>query len=241
MASNNGPLWLELKLLSDGTFGRGDGVAGLVDTEVQHDRYGVPYLSGRTLKSLLTAEAAEILFALDHVVPAQRTRWHAAARFLFGEPGSDQESMARLRVGEAQLPADLREAVRQAFDFSADSERGSLARANLESLTALRRQTALDAMGVPKEETLRTMRVILRETPFTARLDWLEPPTKDARRLLAATCSALRRIGTGRHRGRGVIATRLLDVPSWKEGASEVTTEWLAEFEREVQDAGTHV
>lgn len=241
MANNNGPLWLELTLLSDATFGRGDGVAGLVDAEVQQDRYGLPYLSGRTLKGLMTGECAEVLFALEKVVPAQRERWRAAARFLFGEPGSDLESIARLRIGDAQLPADLREAVRQGFDSVSDDERGKLARANLESLTALRRQTALDAMGVPKEETLRTMRVILRETPFAARLDWLEPPTEDARRLLAATCSALRRVGTGRHRGRGLVATRLLDGSPWEAGSLEVAKPWLAEFEREVQGAGTHV
>lgn len=32
-------LELHLKLLSDATFGRGDGVAGLVDAEVEHDSH----------------------------------------------------------------------------------------------------------------------------------------------------------------------------------------------------------
>ena len=41
---------LRLTLLSDATFGSGDGVAGLVDAEVQHDYVGLPFLGGRTLK-----------------------------------------------------------------------------------------------------------------------------------------------------------------------------------------------
>lgn len=241
MATNDGALWLELTFLSDASPGRGDGVAGLVDAEVQHDRYGLPYLSGRTLKGLLTGECAEVLFALGQAAPKQRGRWREAARFLFGEPGSGQESIARLRVGDAQLPADLRAAVRHSFEPLSDKERGARARANLESLTALRRQTALDPMGVPKEESLRTMRVILRETCLTARLDWLAAPSDDARCLLAATCHALRRIGTGRHRGRGRVAARLLGGAPWEKDGLELGTQWLAEFAREVRDAGAKV
>lgn len=56
--------WLKFTLKSDATFGRGDGVAGMVDSEVQHDSYGLPYLGGRTIKGLLGEECASILFAL---------------------------------------------------------------------------------------------------------------------------------------------------------------------------------
>lgn len=42
-----GTLWLKFTLLSDTAFGRGDGVAGLVDAEVLHDPYGLPYLGGK--------------------------------------------------------------------------------------------------------------------------------------------------------------------------------------------------
>jgi CRISPR/Cas system CMR subunit Cmr4 (Cas7 group RAMP superfamily) len=55
---------LKIKLLSDTTFGRGDGVAGLVDQEVEHDRYGFPYLRGRTLKGLLSEECDNLIAVL---------------------------------------------------------------------------------------------------------------------------------------------------------------------------------
>jgi len=62
---------LKFTLESDATFGRGDGVAGVVDSEVQHDPYGFPYLGGRALKGLLGDECANILFALEQQGKAQ--------------------------------------------------------------------------------------------------------------------------------------------------------------------------
>ena len=64
--------WLKFALKSDATFGRGDGVAGLIDSEVQHDTYGLPYLGGRALKGLLGEECANIIFALELQSKAQR-------------------------------------------------------------------------------------------------------------------------------------------------------------------------
>ncbi len=54
-------VWLTLTLKSDTAFGRGDGVAGLINAEVQHDESGLPYLGGKTLKGLLGATCSDIL------------------------------------------------------------------------------------------------------------------------------------------------------------------------------------
>ena len=58
--------FVRLELLSAATFGRGDGVAGLVDREVEHDSNGFPFLRGRTLKGLLAESAEDLVFALEH-------------------------------------------------------------------------------------------------------------------------------------------------------------------------------
>lgn len=52
---------MKIQLLSDTTFGRGDGVAGLIDQEVEHDADGFPYLRGRTLKGLLSEECDNLI------------------------------------------------------------------------------------------------------------------------------------------------------------------------------------
>ncbi|MBS3966899.1 MAG: hypothetical protein KGZ60_06585 [Truepera sp.] len=202
-------LELHFKLLSDATFGRGDGVAGLVDAEVEHDAYGLPFLRGRTLKGLLVEECSNILYSLrGH---ARYNELESASRRLFGSPGSSLDSAGILRVGGAQLPRDLREAVRAAID---DKNNTLTATDVLESLTAIRRQTAVDASnGTPDEGSLRAMRVILREAHFTAQLDFVDEPSDIDMELalLAACVKGFRRAGTGRNRGRGRLVAWLND------------------------------
>lgn len=201
-------LYIHLKLKSDATFGRGDGVAGLVDEEVEHDAStGLPFLRGRTLKGLLAEECANILFALRKQHSPYYTQFEQAARFLFGQPGSTLMDDASMRVGPAELPEELRKAVQ------ADIKRGDLTPAEvLESLTAIRRQTAIDeSTGAPEEGSLRSMRVVLRDTLFTAELSFERDPNDAAKSLLAACVLSLRRAGTGRNRGRGRLVARLYD------------------------------
>jgi len=186
---------LHLGLLSDATFGRGDGVAGLVDEEVEHDAAtGLPFIRGRTLKGLLVEECANILYALN----GRAAQFDEAAKFLFGQSGSAVDDDALMRIGPALLSASLRAAVK------VDVAAGLLTAADvLESLTAIRRQTAMDETGAPERGSLRAMRVVLRDTPLVAELTFREKPPATALPLLAACALGLRRGGTGRNRGRG--------------------------------------
>ncbi len=214
---------LKITLKSDATFGRGDGVAGVVDSEVQHDAYGLPYLGGRALKGLLGEECANILFALGQQGRAEG--WYAAAQRLFGSPGSSNEDQSLLHIGDARLPEDLRRAVEGGI------ERGELTREQvLHSLTAIRRQTAMNVEGAPQKETLRATRVVLRQTPFEAVLTFLADPTEEDLALLAACVKALRRAGTGRNRGRGELEARLYDAQG-----QDVTDNHFARFREMVQ------
>ena len=212
---------LRFVLESDATFGRGDGVAGVVDAEVQHDEFGCPYLGGKSLKGLLVNECAEIWAALPE---STRPRWETAAQRLFGCPGSGLDDGASLTFGDAQLPEDFRQAI--AYDF----RRKKIKREEvLESITALRRQTAIDEQGVPKEHSLRTMRVILRQTPFDAYLHFVDEPSDDDLALLAACIKAFRRAGTGRNRGRGRIRGELRDI-----SGQEITDNYFTVFQKGV-------
>lgn len=205
---------LQLTLSSDATFGRGEGVAGLIDTEVEHDEYGLPFLRGRTLKGLLVEECANLLFALEGQGSPVLAEFECAARFLFGRAGSTLEDDARMHVGAAQLPAELHAAVK------AEVERKHLTAAEvLESLTGIRRQTSLDEeTHAPEEASLRSSRVILRETTFTAPLKFDEEPDHKAMALLVACIKSLRRAGTGRNRGRGRLTATLIDAGMMQKG-----------------------
>jgi hypothetical protein len=219
---------LKFTLKSDATFGRGDGLAGVVDSEVQHDVYGLPYLGGRALKGLLGEECANILFSLER--GGRTDRWQVAAQHLFGGPGSQDEDQSLLHVGDARLPEDLRQAVRTGF------EHGDLnSEQVLHSITAVRRQTAVDAKtGAPQKETLRSTRVILRKTRFDAVLNFVTNPTPDDLALLAACIKALRRAGTCRNRGRGELEAQLCDAQG-----QDVTGTHLSHFREAVQQEAT--
>lgn len=215
--------WLKFILISDATFGRGDGIAGFIDAEVQHDLSGLPYLGGRTLRGLLNYECADILFALKER-PAQKEIWTNVARRLFGNPGSSSDDAALMRVGDARLPQDLRRAI------EAGIHQGLPPDQVLASLTAIRRQTAIDEVGgAPLEGSLRSHRVILRQTPFEAELGFDEEPTPADLALLAACTKALRRAGSGRNRGRGELAARLNNA-----GGEDITGPCFAYFAQEV-------
>jgi CRISPR/Cas system CSM-associated protein Csm3 (group 7 of RAMP superfamily) len=216
---------LKLTLLSDATFGRGDGVAGLVDVEVQHDAVGLPYLGGRALKGVLGAECDDLIYALSKAVPAQEERWQQAAIRLFGRSGARLEGEAIVRIGPACLPRDLQAALAR------DIDRDILTRVEvLEMLTTLRRQTAMDKTGAPRKETLRTLRVILRDITFTAQLVFTEDPPPDDLALLSATVKALRRVGTGRNRGRGRVQVELCTSTG-----EPMTDTYFADFRKAVQ------
>lgn len=197
---------LKFKLISDAAFGRGDGVAGLVDQEVQHDEFGCPYLGGKALRGLLEEECANILYALSK--QGLKDEWLAPARHLFGTPGSNLEAQSILHIGDACLPTNIRDAVK----IEVQNNRLSHEQV-LESLTTIRYQTAVDPeTEAPKDTSLRSIRVILRETPFEARLIFSQSPDENDLLLLAACINGFRRAGMGRNRGRGELTADLCNM-----------------------------
>lgn len=214
---------LRLKLESDTTFGRGDGVAGFIDSEVEHDENGLPYLRGRSLKGLLQEECANILFSLKQANSNKLSSLEILADKLFGKGGSDLEADAKMFVGDAVLPQDLRDAV----NFAIHQDPPQITPDEvLKSLTATRRQTAMSEKGAPKKESLRSMRVVLRETVFESELMFSESfrPDSNEIALLGACVASLRRVGLGRNRGRGKVTARLI-------GAVDLTDSCLSNFE----------
>jgi hypothetical protein len=201
---------LEMTLKSDTTFGRGDGVAGLIDAEVEHDEAGLPYLRGRALKGLLTEECANLLFSFQQqqVEETELKKWRDAADFLFGKPGSSLDDDAKMFVGDCKLPDDLHDAIAAAID---DKTNGITVEEVLNSLTTIRRQTAMTEKGAPKENSLRSMRVVIRENTFNSDISFSETPNEIALTLLNFCAKSLRRVGLGRNRGRGKVVVRFLE------------------------------
>ncbi|CUS05062.2 putative RAMP superfamily protein probably involved in DNA repair [Candidatus Promineifilum breve] len=195
----------------DATFARGEGVAGFLDREVAHDAFGLPYLHGRTLKGLLAEEADNVIDALGYL-SADLAPWQAARDALFGRPGSSLDGQGILHIGHAQLPENVRRTVASSQVQPADV---------LGALTAVRRQSAVDPTGLPRDNALRAMRVIMRRTPFAAEIATRRTLSEVEEGLLAAAVLAFRRAGTGRNRGRGELSADLL-----RDGRSILFERW---------------
>lgn len=184
---------LHIELLSDATFGTGKGVPGVVDVEVEHDEYGLPFIKGRTLRGLLR----DSWLMMETRFPEL---W-GAAKSVLGDSGSTEEE-CRLRIGDALLPESTRRAVIEAVH-----KRGLAPERVLEACTEVRCQTAEDrSTGAPQEHTLRRVRVIVRGMRFIAPLEWLGgEPSEEELRVLALCALATRHAGLARNRGCGHI------------------------------------
>jgi CRISPR/Cas system CSM-associated protein Csm3 (group 7 of RAMP superfamily) len=211
---------LRIKLLSDTTFGRGDGVAGLVDQEIEHDPYGFPYLRGRTLKGLLSEECDNFIAVLPDNI---RQNWENIACQLFGIPGSGLDTLAQVQVGDACLPEDLRQVIAyQLKEINSQFNKTDI----LESLTTIRRQTSINPKtGTPDNKSLRSSRVIIRELEFSAYLNFEFKPDDKTLALLSVSVLALRRLGSARNRGRGYVKCRL-----FKPNNDEIQDDYLHYF-----------
>lgn len=218
--------YITVQLKSDATFSRGEGVAGLVDVEIGHDKAGCPFIGGRVLKGLLVEEWVNLRFALGKAV----STWHPVAETLFGRIGATKRGTAKMHVGAATLPPSLLHSLHQQVE-----QNTLTATEILESLTIIRRQTSVDATtGAPEKGSLRAMRALIRQTPLIATVDFDEKPDEQALALLTACLLAVRRGGVARNRGRGRLSLLLHDrLPSNYQDKS-FTQQYFASFAKEV-------
>jgi hypothetical protein len=219
-------MFIRLTLKSDATFGLGEGVAGLVDEEIEHDfETGLPFLRGRTLKGLLVEECSNILYSLERQNNGALAKIKSAAKFLFGCPGSTIGDLAGMHVGPARLPPELRWAVETQIN-----QKKLTAAEVIDSLTSIRYQTAVnEGTGAPEKGSLRSLRVVLRDISFTAALTFDDEPKQCAKGLLAGCALSLRRAGVGRNRGRGRLKARLLNDKN-----EDVTQKYFSYFQETI-------
>ena len=200
------PKTIRLTLRSAATFGRGDGLAGLVDREIEHDTNGLPFLRGKTLKGLLLESAENVVYALEG---GKSGDWAKSKEELFGRPGRGTAERGGLHISDARLPAGLRAELLKAKELKASDV--------LYSLTGIRRQTAMNPEGGPEHASLRSMRVLLPGVMLEAEVHFDNEPTEIQLQLLTAAVLDMRRGGTGRNRGRGHFEALLDDEASTQE------------------------
>lgn len=192
--------FIQIELLSDAAFSRGEGTAGVVDIEVEHDELGLPFLGGKTLRGLLL----DSWLSMQHCFPELST----SAQRIFGIE-ADFNKSSILHIGDAVVDRVTRKWI-EAAEFRPKPHYRISPMNVLEALTDIRRQTSEERItGAPAETTLRSVRVIIRDLKLQAPLYWLSVPTNDDFRCLSLALLATRHAGLGRNRGRGYIRLTL--------------------------------
>jgi len=191
---------IKITLLSDTTFGTGDGIVGLIDQEVEYDQYG---LRGRTLKGLLCDECDTFIAGIESNSNPEFDEIRRMRDQLFGVGGSVARKESRLHFSDAILPLAIQNTLKS-YELPTHEI--------LNALTVIRRQTAIEnATGVAKPHSLRSQRAVIHGLTFESIIDCKQDLEPAAKELLDLSCRLLRRLGTQRNRGRGRVKCCLID------------------------------
>lgn len=211
-----------IRLKSDLCPGSGYAYAGIVDSDVCYDSYGIPCLPGRRLKGCLR-EAAELIGLTE----TERDT-------LFGKSG-DNEGKG-IRIGNAYI--DRYQEIRRDLERLDPILRKYITPQNiLDQFTTVRAQTKIGENGVSDDNSLRFIRTVnhylpeeLGGTEMCLKAAAVMPDTisRDLLEKFAMTVKAVRLIGMNRNRGMGSVQCSLEPDPSLKE---EKTENWTPDAE----------
>lgn len=196
---------IKIILQSDLCAGSGKSFGNVVDTDFAMDRYGMPFISGRSIKGCLR-QAAEMLIQTGAAQGIDRE----IVRRLFGD---GQGAEGAFSVGDAEPEcADAFRSILQAevldnqlLQLVRDKARPGIV---ADMFGSVRGQTAMED-GVAKEGSLRYTRVLNRFSPIdeeqltlVADVTLYDPELEEALKLC---CRAVRHIGMHRNRGLGMV------------------------------------
>lgn len=210
---------MTIELLSDNLSGSGEGFGAVIDTDVQYDELGIPFISSKRIKGALRNSLYDFLEM--PVIKQQLNIKSDADRevildSVFGKVGSVQPSSFKL---SNFYIADY-ENIKKWFMYLIKRYPDIYSREKiLSTFTNIRRQTRIDENGIAKKHSLRTARVVNKGLRLQANLTYDE---KDEN-LIALACANLRRIGTMRNRGLGEIMCYLdeVDIPGIIDGLKD--------------------
>jgi CRISPR-associated protein Csx10 len=185
---------LVLTLFSDSVPGSGECLAGIIDTEISRDKFGIPYIPARRIKGILR-EAAKDLEELGEI--------NFKAEEIFGKPGEKFGSDFKITDGYLKDYQVIRAFL--TFVYT-KKELPSIFNPQtvLSYFTYTRTQTALEE-GVAKKDTLRTIRVLKKGLKFYFVIECRSEYKEDLKKI----CKVTRHFGLRRTRGLGEIKLEL--------------------------------
>ncbi|WP_080835327.1 RAMP superfamily CRISPR-associated protein [Cohnella massiliensis] len=213
-----------LELLSPLCPAIGEGSAGIIDTEVAVDEFGIPEIPAKRLKGCLL-ECFDELAQYDAEIFSQNVRDR-----LFGRSGTLQGNVL-IRNGRPSGYAELVDCLRHlrsnpttASYFHPDAVR--------DVYTSIRTQTAVDrGTGAVKPKSLRSIRVIQPVSTFEFEVSFSGEYSLADLDILETCTNVLRHMGLNRTRGLGWVKCRLDRTIRENEDSGFFSTDRLDESE----------
>ncbi len=198
---------MTIELLSDTLSGSGEGFGAVIDTDVQYDDCGIPYISTKRIKGSLRNSLND-LFDMPAVRNAMNIDDETKDKRLekyFGGKGAVQSSQFSI----SNFFIEDYEKVKPWFSYLKTQYPSIFSNEIiLSSFTNIRRQTKIDDEGIAEDHSLRTSRVVNKDLSFVADIT-IENDDPEFEKYLALACANLKRIGLKRNRGLGEICCSL--------------------------------
>ncbi|MBD2451577.1 hypothetical protein H6G76_31565 [Nostoc sp. FACHB-152] len=207
---------IQIKLISDWHIGCGAGIPGDIDSLVQKDKDGIPYIPAKTITGIWRDACELLAFGLDD--GKENGAWQQWVDYLFGE----QPALARERevIDTSPIPAAL--SIRPAY-FSQHLRAILNSKHNVKNaLTFVKPGISIDfESGCAKEEFLRFEEVVRSGAVLEAECELTLPVNKTQKEaayaLLIAGTKFVERLGGKRRRGSGKceLVINNQDIKSW--------------------------
>ncbi|GBD96762.1 MAG TPA: hypothetical protein ENG83_07470 [Nitrospirae bacterium] len=197
---------LKLELISPALIGSGEGFGAIIDTDIVFDEVGIPYIPAKRIKGCLRDSAMEIREMLN----SSGISFPVETEKAFGKPGDSKSAP----VYFSNLTIDNYEDNKKCLEYFLKSGEYNdiLSRERiLETFTETRQQTRIGLDGVAYDHSLRTIRVIKKDTTFYGDIFIEEKDDEDIINTLLFGCLNFCHIGTKRNRGFGEVRCILLD------------------------------
>ena len=198
---------LTITLCSDLCAGSGYAYAGVIDSDICYDDFGLPYIPAKRLKGCMRESAQSILY--DFISQEDVDK-------LFGAAG--EKSCGLLAINNARITnydkivEELKALKKNGSEVVAYSSQQEI----LNQFTQIKAQTSIDENGVADDNTLRYTRVVKQYSPITNKPLVFETEitlmqaTTDLEEILEKIALATRNIGMHRNRGMGSVTCKLV-------------------------------
>jgi len=207
---------IKMKLLSDAIPGSGEGTAGLVDTDISHDEFGLPIIPAKRIKGILRESSRDLE---DANVFAQ-----GKTPEIFGTRGNKIGTEFKISDGYLENYSELKNFLQFC---SADKQLPRIfnREAVLNFYTYTRSQTGINENGVAQDDTLRTFRVLRKGLVFYFDTEYPMGWESDIETICKVTC----KFGISRTRGTGELLLTM-DKSKQSQDVAEAT------FHEEIKD-----